>query len=388
MSYLSKTHNVTWEATNRRYLISPINDALTKSEIESPFSEDFDFPQLIGAIYTNECHTEAKVLTIRNKNGVQIGYLMRASASLSNDVGYSDKLWFRKAAILTAFWILQHAESVAPQTNGKNTNIDSIFTSDISILILDSNKAKESGIKKLSQIDSCLFSFGFKRLSSKNYYTWNPGTHAAARLLQVNKSIKVHPLPKSTKHEDFLNKIFSTYIPESTLPVVRFFYYYQVIELLIEKVAAKELSDSVDRLSRLNDLGNTSGLREEAARLQNLFKEREKINIIFSQLSPPPVELSILSAAAKRILNLITSRTKETAADGIYSIRNQLFHNYRVGGEILENHLPEINDLLEVIIPDLVFSIIIKNENEKDSSKSFSSQITESLILPKFTFGQ
>lgn len=353
--------------------------------LQSPFKgTTLRRPRLIGSIYSNDSHAEAKVLTLRGADRKVAGYLMRGSAAFSSESGFGDEEWFRNASVMAANWLLQFVDlDRAIFERDEITNIDSLIPDSISILIVDLDRASASKLVECPQLDAQLFSYGFRRTEDLYCKAWEPGVHASKRLDELDKNLLLRPFPQLAPHRQFIEKAYSAYLPDSTLPLVRFFYFYQLIELLMEEIAEEALSSSLNILSRLKAINNSSAFRQEVGNLQRIFKEDDRIRKLFSLPRTPPAEFSLLSETCSRTLQSIGAPSAASPAEGVYQIRNQIFHNYRVAGAAFEQHLPEINALLEVVAAELIDATLIEQRHRaQDADLSATAcDVYSSLLL-------
>jgi hypothetical protein len=320
---------------------------------------------LLGCFYANSKHNEAQVLTLRVEKSTPFGYLMRATTAFSKEAGYADQRWFQIAAVLTGYWALQFVDISRLPITEDRLNAENLFNDSVSALILNQEVALQCGIEHQRQIDAHLFSLGFMRVEYPDASEWTPGTHATNRLEKLDKNLNLLAIPLQTAHQKFLDQIFTKFIPESTLPLARFFYFYQIIELLMEEIADASIDASLARLTEYKKNHNASLFRKEAQYLQSTFKEGARLNTLFALPSNLPQEFSLLKEACAKTLRSIGAASGINTAELLYDVRNQIFHNYRFAGAAFEDSLPDINELLEVVIPDLLIEVLFKRSHIK-----------------------
>ncbi|CAM8645568.1 hypothetical protein MCEMSEM22_01256 [Comamonadaceae bacterium] len=364
-------NSVIWHSATGEYEIKPHNPPKGAPPnfskiVSSPFKA-IVIPdmELLGCFYANSKHNEAQVLTLRTEKSLPIGYLMRASTVFSKEAGYADKTWFQKAAVLTGYWALQYVDISDSSISDDHVNIDDLFNDSISVMILNRADALIHGIEHQQQIDAHLFSLGFMRIKHLEAEEWIPGKHAANRLNSSGASVNLLAIPTKNIHQKFLDEIFTRFIPESTLPLARFFYFYQVIELLMEEIADASFSASLVRLTEHKENHNAALFRKEAQQLQSAFKEGTRLKALFALPSDLPQEFPLLKEACSKTLRSIGYALGNSTAELLYDVRNQIFHNYRFSGAAFEDSLPEINELLEVVIPDLLIEVLTKRSHIK-----------------------
>ncbi len=363
-------NSVAWNSATGEYTLQPKHLVVGAPQrapiyVNSPFS-GIHLPniEILGSFYSNSNHTEAQVITARVEKSDPFGYLMRATTAFSKEAGYSDKKWFQKAALLTGYWALQFIDINQLPDNQNQFDAEELFSDSTSVLILDRTIALNYKIEQTKQLDAQLFSLGFIRIKLPNAWKWTPGKYASQRLCStLEKNLNFFVVPHQSTHQNFLDEVFTNFIPQASLPLVRFFYFYQIIELLIEEIADASINASLARLAEHKSNHNSSLFRKEALQLQSTFKEGVRLNTLFSLSQSFPQEFSILKEACNRSLMSIGASPGDNVSALLYDIRNQIFHNYRFSGASLEQSLPEINELLEVIIPDLLIAVLAQRKH-------------------------
>jgi hypothetical protein len=362
-------NQVIWHSERGEYELKPLHHLHGRPNnpskfVSSPFTgTTISNLAILGCFYTNSKHNESEILTLRVDKSSPLGYLMRASTAFSKEAGYEDQKWFQTAAVLTGYWALQHVDISQISTTEDHLNVDELFKDFVSIMILDQENALKYGIEHPSQIDAHLFTLGFMRAGRTLEKPWTPGKHSASRLKTLGNNLNLLALPHKNIHQPFLNKFFTNFILESTFPLARFFYFYQVIELLMDEMADSSFDASLSRLAEHKENRNSALFRKEAQQLQSTFKEGSRLKALFALPTNLPQEFPLLNDACTKTLKSIGYNLGNNTADLLYDVRNQIFHNYRFSGEAFEQSLPEINELLEVVIPDLLIEVLSKRSH-------------------------
>jgi hypothetical protein len=361
------TSTAKWNSAEGTFTVASIGNSAISLTVDSPFKGiQVSSLETIGGFFENSEHNESVVLTLRKEDSPPIGYLMRLSAAFSRDAGF-DEIWFKRAAILTALWALQFSPAstlVSLAQQGGEVSIDQLFPVPISVLVLSKSEASSHGLKYINQLYPQLFALGFTpHLQTESTQLWMPGLHAQARLQSNGSSLKLHPIPRETRRFDFLSQAFSDFIPSTPLPLVRFFYYYQLIELLIDELSTDAVGDQLARLISYRDSGNLSTFRQGVQNLQKLFVESHLVKRLLQLPGVSIPEISSLEGCCNKWLTTLGHATTVSAAEGVYAIRHQLFHNFRYSGATLTNGLSEINALLEVVVPDLLKAVLVEKRH-------------------------
>jgi len=177
--------------------------------------------------------------------------------------------------------------------------------------------------KKLSYPKTEFFPRHFVAFAKQGIYPWSKGKFARKtnRLQETyNKNITITANRALPSHVSTLILNLAPYTDDAFL---RFFYQYQIIEMLMSEFADDSLIEVRQRFYLENDLSNTK-LRDYINEFTDITKETPKIRKTLNESC----------AATERIAERILDRLKEryedlNLADKIYRIRNIMFHDFR-----------------------------------------------------------
>jgi|GEM_PF-6805292 len=154
--------------------------------------------------------------------------------------------------------------------------------------------------------------------------------------------------------EQYISQVFETLTKYKLTPLLRFIILYQVIELLINKIAVEYYNKNNPFSAQLSAmmintqsaptfrdiLEKITHIQSEIAKSVNIRKEESRINILFGEKCKFDIGNYLeLQAAAKMILGILDCKT---LTDYIYQLRNRITHNYHN----LSITYPNLNELL------------------------------------------
>ncbi|MNJ30485.1 hypothetical protein D3C77_250840 [compost metagenome] len=177
----------------------------------------------------------------------------------------------------------------------------------------------------------------------------------------VNPGGKLNLSSKTDIEEfgEFQVDLLVNHIPYVESEVFKFYLYYQIIESLMELVAVAVCQDTLTRIASSN--GDPMQSYEILAKHKDRSTEKYRISQVFNRF----LESSLTSAEVLRqecidfMLSVDSSILREdldknkNVATHLYSVRNQLIHNFRRVGTST-GHLERVVKVLDLVVPDLL----------------------------------
>lgn len=187
-------------------------------------------------------------------------------------------------------------------------------------------------------------------------------------------SVKLKNIGNGLTQEKYISQLFESTLKAAIPPLSRFILLYQVIELLIDKIAieyfknkapfnskmsalmintmsATSFRSVMDNLTLINkDINASIDIKKEDSRINKLFNEKCKLEIS---------DFPKLESLSKRLL---PEKNCETLTDYIYALRNKIVHDYHnLSGQFtdIDRMLRDLNIEFE----KLIIEVIIKYEN-------------------------
>ncbi len=137
-------------------------------------------------------------------------------------------------------------------------------------------------------------------------------------------------------------------------PVLQFFYLYQVIELLMEKIFSIEQESIISKINLAK--GEVSKVKEAMDDLAECISEKKRINAIHDKYCDPPPSVSDLVRTCRALNRTLGVKEGDTLARSLYPLRNLIFHNYRSFPDENLCDLMEVNRLFFDAIPRILAS--------------------------------
>lgn len=178
----------------------------------------------------------------------------------------------------------------------------------------------------------CLFKYGFylQFAGRDPQYVIKEGKNE--HFEQLEKRIYIEATAPPLLSNAFIRALLVETLPYEDDALLTFFYQYQIIELLIERVLHERQKKFATRIATV--MTNSSLLRDEFDAFQKDITEKNRIKRLFANHLEAPPDLTALKSASNAFLRINSQDPSEFQelhdfAEFLYPIRNMLFHNLR-----------------------------------------------------------
>jgi len=154
--------------------------------------------------------------------------------------------------------------------------------------------------------------------------------------------------------DDFIEQVFSRLLPSADTPLLGFFLYYQLIEMMMAKVFAHRQSCTIEEMQSVK--GDPFRIRPLFDRLKEDMAEKKRIKLLFGDytgVSRDAVELMEFCNGFLRACGVGEECSPEAA---LYQVRNVIFHGMRAVPVAAFDSLNEIVGQLAIIVPELLIA--------------------------------
>lgn len=296
------------------------------------------------------------------ENDNRIGWIFPIQALQSKEHSFADNEHFLKYAFV-AFHLLCKGETnafrkIPNYEDNRSYSIDEFYAEDSIILCL--SKKKIDNFEKFSIDDylPSLFKWGYYLQVKRNP---DQICISAEKQEEVRRKLKVGPISSSLKGNRFVKSLLSEVLPYEDVPLLAFFYLYQIVELLIEKVLIHEQRRKIDEL--IDNKDKPFELIEIVEKMKGSFSEKSRLISLFNNYLDSPPYLEDLKQACNEFLEKYKRKSGTDFWNYLYNVRNLLFHQYRNVEQADTNELREIVKYFRIVIPDLLMSCKIPVES-------------------------
>lgn len=289
---------------------------------------------------------------LRTEN-IRIGWLIPIISLSSVLHDYAENEHFLRYAyrgIKEALEILDsNIFSKSVKLSENSCRLEDIFHEETVLLVLSKDVFNSERQFEICKFSASLIKHGYVSLSKRvptdiEIRGW-PITSRHLYLDEISNEIDSYLLIS-----ELLNKSYSF---EANV-VFRFFYLYQIIELLIDLIYKREQEGLVEKLLETkNDSGKT---KEVLDKMQRFMSEKKRIGLLINEYTNIASELAPLANSCNDFLASINRENSQEFSGYFYSIRNFIFHQYRDFPEDGEDILNEVLKNTLNVIPKLLAS--------------------------------
>ena len=158
----------------------------------------------------------------------------------------------------------------------------------------------------------------------------------------------------------FINLVYSELIPFEKHPLLFFFYFYQIIEIMLTLVFQVEQSLLFAELRQPvadGDVVKTKDVMEKVGRVNSEKYRFKQLTEIYSTCHIGNDELK---DACNELLMSVNKDAGNSLSEAIYKVRNFLFHQYHSTSGTVENELIKVNCHMLEYLCDLCSSITLR----------------------------
>lgn len=271
----------------------------------------------------------------------RIGWIFPIQALLSDQHEYCENRFFLKYAYVASCLLLNDIRS-------ENANflseieLTDFYDESTTLLVLDNGNINEIANFDVKDYTVSLYQKG---------YSYSGGGNLDSEIEMVDKRLNLKPISEELRNISYIHTIFANEIPKEQEAVVKFYTYYQIIEILIARVFEDKFKRFVEQLQV--DIDSLFDKRDD---LQEMVTEKRRIKWLFSNyVSLSGETINILNDECKEFLKFNKKKTSDIMADNLYSVRCLLVHSMYMLDDEANKLLKELNKyFLDIVIEMLL----------------------------------
>lgn len=314
--------------------ISTLNSSL---EIETPLRLDNSLNEYdyVCFYFSKLDLKENQIYQAWSERDERIGWMIPVNALCSNNHDYAqDEHFLRHAAVALKNSVLDINDEVFHQpvgTERASFSISEVLHESTSILILKKDYITNQRFgKNLCTHTASLWKYGYFELSSTN-----PESLTISCPSPEGKKLKIRKISENIDNKEIISEIINKQAAFEKNPAFRFFFIYQVIELLIDQVHQIEQKKILDEISTAKP--NSSETKEILAKLNDISSEKRQINLLINNYSKCAGDLGNLKFSCNAFLDSIKKNKGHSFENFFYPVRNYIIHQMRdIPGESFE----------------------------------------------------
>lgn len=274
-------------------------------------------------------------------DGERIGWIIPIQALNSDAHDEAENIYFLKYAFVAWEYLLEKCECEVLDFD--KFDLFTNYSEDINLLVLCKENCSKVKNFCLDNYIVSLFEYGYSYTGFGNKYT---------PVKQINKNLNLKPQSEFLNENTYLLELFKHQIPLEEEPLIRFYLYYQIVEIFIQQIFEYSFNDILDELKCTAD-----DPLDTKERLINLTNEKKRINILFNNCSK--IDRTLLKALNDKCIEWLKGcnlKDKKTLPENMYQIRCHLVHRmYKLDSQAREMLFELDNLFLEVLI-QLIFN--------------------------------
>lgn len=262
--------------------------------------------------------------TTRNQ---RMGWCLPLEALNSTEHSYANNEHFLRYAYVAALKLLntsfENAITLNPTVESAHTlSFSEFFPDSTALLVISLDTLVNPDGFNIDDWIPALYLYGYVPLKTRN-----PEYLCLTGKVEKNCRLNLQPISNHLPRQSFVESVFADLLAFERNPLLRFFYLYQVVELLLEEVFRCEQSLLVDRL--LDTSGDALKTKEILETVSDISREKERLKLLTTKYLKRAPSCERLKHACDSFLAACGKETPEHPMYSFYKVRNILFHQYR-----------------------------------------------------------
>lgn len=299
-------------------------------EIATPLPLDTTFHDMEFDVYflIRKDINESDIFQVIDSNDTRIGWCIPTNALGSDLHDYASNIHFLRYAYKAIEGALKKLDDnlfkVDANYNANNQiNFSDLFHPYTALLVVSrSNITTKGALFDFERALPSLIGYGYQPLTAKD-----PSLLKHVGLNPAGKKLKITLTSQDVENNELINSILTSILAYEDNPTFRFFYLYQIFELLIENILKIEQEDVIEQLyqAKLDPARSREILRE----LKDMIGEKDRIKLLIEKYSSCNSDLEDIREACRNFLSSVGNVSGTSFEDYFYPVRNFLVHRLR-----------------------------------------------------------
>jgi len=259
--------------------------------------------------------------------GVRIGWCIPVNALGSDLHDYAEDPHFLKYAFKGVEVALRSASDsvymVAAEADGAGrVNFSNLFHPYTVLLVISKSTISDTSPFDFNRCLPSLVKFGYQPLTTKN-----PAQMQHVGIAPKGRRMRLLLASEDVDNYQMIVSIMTSVLAYEGNAVFRFFYIYQIFELLIENILRMEQEEVIDRLYEVKS--DPAKSREILKNLKEMIGEQERIRLLVTKYSNCAGEAQEVRRSCHDFLRLLGVEAGTGFEEFFYPIRNFMVHRLR-----------------------------------------------------------
>ena len=316
---------------------------------------------------------ESEIFQVYDARKQRIGWCIPALALSSDLHDYSENVHFLNYAsaamknVLRAKYVNQFGVNIDLELN--SLKLSDIYHSNVAILVINKNSLEVDDRFEIDRAVPSLAKYGYVKFLSEYsceiFLTADGPSDSKLKLKKVSEDLEQLVLISQLYHQLFYCESKAEF---------RFFFLYQLFELLLEEVFHCEEHRVFNEIEKARTSGK---IKDALAKIGSLTSEKTRMNSLFSVYTKvDSAALLSLKSACTDFLRLAELDVPNECGQCLYAVRNKFIHEYWRSPEDTSDRLNFVaNETIEVL--EQIFASFESPHKIDDSNQADPSRATK-----------
>jgi hypothetical protein len=344
-----KLNNPKFDEGAPAFLLSP-RDGSEEVYLDypSPFQEDVPYRDYLVYAFTKHDYSEGDIYELSLKSdGKRIGMVFPLQAAVSRDHEKADEvrfLRFAQGAFMALCNGLDMAHLRQPGSVQRSLSIFDFYSPNTIVVCIYKPQLADAANFRIQHYLASFLRYGYF-LQEPTLDPSKIAPEARDQFEEPSNRISIEIMASEMREVAFITHLLQALLPYANTPLLRFFYLYQIVELMMGTLLEKSFTEFKTRLAATP--AAASGIREVIEELQDQLSEKKRISKLFGQYMKPAIDLSDLRSSCNDFLKSLgntfsTPEDQRGVNEFLYPVRNALFHNLR---NVEPTNLAKLNEI-------------------------------------------
>ncbi|CAI1804580.1 hypothetical protein [Serratia proteamaculans] len=340
------------------------HDREIKLKYNHPVDLAFENKDFYTFFFSKKNLKESNIYMVHDERRKRIGWVIPIISLDSTEHQFAQDEHFLRYSFIAAREALKNSTNEIYKKNiEKNNGID-IESLNISELFDDSTSvfivSKETlPVEKIDNFDlgeyiPSFFSYGYVELTKKD-----PSLLFFEQEIEETNIIKLHCASKDVGSIDYIRSMCSNVLPYESNAIFRFFYLYQVIEMLMDIILYEEHRCIVQELATV--AGDMSRIKELLDKLSESASEKKRIKLLTEKYTSNQYNMDLLRQCCIELLTDLGKEPADGLAGFLYPIRNFIIHQFRNFPPECIGKLSDVTEEFIMLLPSMLANFKIPN---------------------------
>lgn len=275
----------------------------------------------------------------------RVGWIFPLQAIYSAEHDYAENPHFLKYAYIVTVHLLKIISDVDSRETPEDFSLESYYDGSKCVLVYDINNCAQIDGFDIDLYTVSLYKYGYSFSGKGNMDAVLPDG-------VERKNLKLKSISSELKEIPYINLLFKTQFPTAENEIIKFYLYYQIIEVLISLIFEDQFRSHIRILSE--DSERLFDIRDE---LNQLGNEKNRVKMLFCQYAQgiDTQYITDFNTAATSFLLSRGRKTYDQYYENMYAVRCYMVHKLYSVGDDANSLLRNLNNSFLNIIIDVLF---------------------------------